>query len=42
MVIIADVEASGLKAKLEKQGRKVVPLVLDDEEAVIPTVPAAA
>ena len=42
VVIIADVEASGVKAKLEKQGRKVVPLRLEEEEAVIPSFSTAA
>lgn len=37
VVIIADAKASGLRYQLEKQGRKVVPLSLDEEESAIPT-----
>ena len=37
VVIIADAKASGLQYQLEKQGRKVVPLLLDAEAPSMPT-----
>ena len=42
VVIIADAQVSGLQYQLEKQGRKVVPLLLDAEVASIPTFTAKA